>query len=166
MPKAVKYKEEDLPPPGSVFLVPLEDGRFGAVRVLRTKSEGRYACAFVVPSRWIGTSAVRPSDDAIRLPLLLTHHQWANKRDAAWVCTPPPASFIPVGSIEIKAADSLIAEEVYQGWDGFPLQILLQWRWDNDREAVLAGDVAEKAKQAEARRLADERRAELLRTVT
>src|SRR5215471_17924656 len=97
MPKRVKYSESDLPGRGSVFLAPLADGRFGVVRVVRTKSEGGYSFAFVVPSCWIGSSAVRPSDHDIRLPLFLTHHSWANQREALWVCTPPPSSFIPAG---------------------------------------------------------------------
>src|SRR5262249_9034957 len=50
--------------------------------------------------------------------------------------------------------------------ESFPLQVLLQWRWDNDREALLAQEAAKKAKRDEERRLADERRAEMLRTLT
>jgi hypothetical protein len=68
--------------------------------------------------------------------------------------------------IEITTKDDAIACEVYSAWETLPLQILLQWRWDNDREALLIEDAAEKARQAEERRIADQRRAELLRTVT
>src|SRR5262245_23974696 len=111
MPKRARCGESDLPRPGSVFLAPLEDGRFGVVRVLRTKSQGGYASAFVVPSSWIGSNPARPADSDIRLPLFLTHHSWANQREALWVGTPPPSSFIPVGVIEITAADDAIEHE-------------------------------------------------------
>ena len=46
-----------------------------------------------------------------------------------------------------------------------PLQILLQWRWDHDRENVLREDIVKKEKAEEAR-LSAERRAEMLRTIT
>jgi hypothetical protein len=166
MPKTKQFSERDLPRAGSVFLVPLEDGRFGVVRVLRTKSQGGAAAAFVVPSSWIGNTAARPSDRDIRLPLFLTHHSWANQLEALWVVNLPPPSFIPVGTIEIMAADNAIEREAYSVWEDLPLQILLQWRWDNDREALLVEDAARKAKENEARKITNARRAELLETVT
>ena len=166
MPKRAKYGESDLPAAGSVFVAPLADGRFGVVRVLRTKSQSGYAFAFVVPSSWIGRSAVRPSDSDIRLPLFLTHHSWANRREALWVSTPPPSSFVPVGALEITAADDALEHEAYSAWESLPIQILLQWRWDNDREALLIEDAAKKAKEIEERMASNERRAEMLRTVT
>ncbi len=166
MPKWKKFTEKQLPPAGSVFLVPLTDGRFGVVRVLRTKSDGGTPAAFVVPSSWIGNTAVRPSDRDIRLPLFLTHHSWANQREALWVVNLPPPSFIPIGDIEITAADTALEREAYSVWESIPVQILLQWRWDNDREALLAEEAANDAKAIEARKVAAARRAELLRTVT
>ncbi len=166
MPRRVKYSESDLPARGSVFLAPLADGRFGVVRVVRTNSQKGYSFAFVVASHWIGSSAIRPSNHEIRLPLFLTHHSWANQREAVWVSTPPPSSFIPVGTIEISAADDAIEHESYSAWETLSLQILLQWRWDHDREALLIEDAEERSRQAEERRIADARRAEMLRTLT
>jgi len=119
-----------------------------------------------VISSWIGSSAVRPSDDEIRRPLILTHHSWRGKIEALWVGALPPPSFIPAGSIEITEADNAIEEEVYSAWESLPLQLLLQWRWDNDREALLLEDAAKNAAQAEQVRIAAERRAEMLRTLT
>ena len=109
---------------------------------------------------------MRPADCEIRRPLFLTHHSWANEREAAWVCTPPPASFIPVGAIEITAADAALAVESYSHWELLSFQILRQWRWDNDREALLVEEAAEKAREAGERRIAAERRAEMLRSLT
>ena len=48
MAKIRRYKENELPAPGSVFSMPLADGRFGVVRVIRTKVASDYAFAFVV----------------------------------------------------------------------------------------------------------------------
>ncbi len=166
MSKRTKYSESDLPCPGSVFLAPLEDGRFGVLRVVRTSSQSGYSFVFVVPSSWIGSTPTRPSDANIRLPLILTHHSWANHREALWVSAPPPPSFIPVGAIEITAADHAIQCEAYSSWETVRMQILLQWRWDHDREALLIEETARKAKEANERKIADERRAEMLRTLT
>ena len=166
MSKQVQYREHDLPARGSVFLAPLADGRLGVVRVVRTKSERGCSFAFVVPSCWIGSSAVRPSDHEIRLPLFLTHHTWENQREAIWVSTPPPVSFIPVGVIDVSAADDAIQQEDYSAWENLPLQILLQWRWNHDRESLLVEEAEEKARALQARRIADARRAEMLQTLT
>ncbi len=164
--KRLKYTIDELPRPGSVFITPLSDGRFGVVRVLRRKIGSGYAFAFVVPSSWIGSSPVRPSDRDIRKSLVLTHHSWNEKRAANWVTTPAPESFIPAGEIPLTAEDEQIQVESYATWDGFPLQILLQWRWDHDRESVLIEDKARAEKDAEEKRLSAERRAEMLRTLT
>jgi len=38
---------------------------------------------------------------------------------------------------------------VHSGWQSLPLQVLKQWLWDNDRDAVLAEDAdAERDKEA------------------
>lgn len=164
--KYPKYSIDDLPSPGSVFITPLADGRFGIVRVLRRKIGSGHAFAFVVPSSWIGSSPVRPSDKEIRAPLVLTHHAWNGRRDAAWVTTPVPEAYISAGQIALTAEDEQIELESYAAWDGFPLQILKQWRWDHDRENLLIEDKERAEKEAEKKKLAAERRAEMLRTIT
>lgn len=125
-----------------------------------------HAFAFVIPSSWIGSNAARPSDSDIRLPLVLTHHSWANHREAFWVGNPPPASFIPVGTIEILAEDDIVESDAHSSWDGLALQILLQWRWDHDRNALLIEEEEEQSKQVEERRNTEARRAEMLSTLT
>lgn len=166
MPKSPKYKEDDLPSPGSVFLTPLADGRFGVVRVIRRKVSDGLPAAFIVPSSWIGISPARPSDSEILYPLILTHHGWKGERDAHWVGSPPPDSFIPVGEIALTPEDDLIHREAYAGWGGFPLQILLEWRWHHDHETVIIEDAARKKEKAEERRQFSERRLQMLRALT
>ena len=164
--KLTKYAPNDLPQPGSVFITPLGDGRFGVVRVLRTKVGSGHAFAFVEPSAWIGSSPTRPSDSQIRIPLKLMHHSWSKQRFAQWVFTPPPASFVYVGGIPVFPEDDQFCEESYGSWEFLPRQILVQWRWDNDRESLLREESERKEKRAKDAILANERRKEMLRSIT
>ena len=173
MPKQKRFTESELPRPGNVFLTPLADGRYGVVRVIRTMTGSGYAFAYVVPSSWIGDCPVRPSDAEIRQPLLNTrgsripsYLKRDGEQDACWVCSPPPPSFLPVGDIAVTKEDDAIQHESYSGWEWFPMVIFSQWQWDNDREGYLARVAEYEAKAAEERRIAAERRAEMLRTLT
>ena len=166
MPKRPKCLEADLPHPGSVFLAPLSDGKFGVLRVLKTKTQSGIASAFVAASPWIGSTPIRPSDHEIRLPLFLTHHSYNGQIAGLWVFTPPPPSFIPLGDIDIDAEEDVIERETYSRWESISMQILVQWRWDNDREALLIEEATRKAQETEERKIAAERRAAMLRTLT
>lgn len=166
MRKSNKYTESELPPLGSVFLAPLRDGKFTAIRVIRSKTDGGYASVFAALSSWIGRNATRPSDSEIRKTLVLTHHSWKNTKAAQWVSTPLPSSFVSAGTIDITSADEALKIEAYGAWEWFVIQSEKQWRWEHDRQALLAEEAVEDAKKAEERRIAFERRAEMLRTIT
>lgn len=152
-PKAVKYSEADLPAPGSVYLMPLEDGRYGVVRVLRrrlakdptTNSKHEVAMVLVAPSSWVGANPARPSDEEISQVLTLTHHSWKNARQMRWTVEPPPASFVPVGTIDLSEDDQASDSVAYGDWHTLNIQVLIQWQWDHDREGLLAADQAERA---------------------
>jgi len=166
MAKIRRYKENELPTPGSVFSMPLADGRFGVVRVVRTKVASDYAFAYVVASDWIGAAPVRPSSKEIRQQLRLTHHKWGDQACGHWVAVPPPASFTPLEPLGFSLWDKVPLQESYASWESFAIQRLLQWRWDHDRVNLLQEDAEKAIRLAEERRIANERRAEMLRTLT
>jgi hypothetical protein len=172
-----RYTEEDLPQPGSVFFIPLKDGRFGIASVVKrvTAIDPNESTAtrtiitarvLVVPSSWVGPNIQRPSDDDIRKQLVLNHHSWKNEPQAIWITEPPPADFIFAGSLQLTPEDEAKDSVTYGGWNTLCLQPLLQWRWDNDRENLLLEESAEREKVALRSRQFAEKQAEILRTTT
>lgn len=166
MAKPKKHTEAEMPSPGSIFIAPLQDGRFGAVLVLDRKIESGYCIVFVAPSTWIGSQPVRPSDSALRKPLILTHHSFQSAEAGVWTMTPPPASFIFAGSIALTDEDRRQAGMSYSGWEYCSHQILIQWRWDHDRERLLIEDAQQAVQEAAERQQQAEKYAEMLKTIT
>jgi hypothetical protein len=160
-----RYKLADLPEEGSVFALPLANGQTGICRVLR-KTIQDVPRVLVAASDWIGDGPPPLNDPAIFRTLVTTHHKWNNEPVVIWVATPPPKEFKFIGKIVIDAKEARMESNSFAGWEYFAIQVLAQWRWDNEREAVLAEDdkkrASDLAKQAEASR----KRAEYLSTVS
>lgn len=141
----------ELPEPGTVFLMPLGNDRFGACRVLREnageerKRHGEPA-VLVAGSAWIGTEPPDLADPRLREILHLTHHKWQNAPNANWVSVPPPDDFRAIGILEPDEADRIYESWSSGGWS-FAFQTELQWRWDHDRESVLREDAERAAEQ-------------------
>jgi hypothetical protein len=148
---------------GDVFVMRLADGRYGACRVVRLPGaheshveEGR---AMVAATEYIGDAPPEANDPSLRRLLVLSHHVHKGTRQdvcSLWLAGPPAAGFEKLGRIEPSAEERKLPCNSYSDWAYFPFQVLLQWRWDHDREAVLAEDV-------QSQRQADERLAELER---
>lgn len=166
MSKPRKYTEAEMPSPGSVFLAPLGDGRFGAIVVLARKTECGYCMVYLAPSPWIGATAVRPSKDELLKPLILNHHSWEKVEAGAWTAFPPPDSFISTGAIELPRSVEQRVGSSFSSWESCSIQILIQWRWDNDRERLLLEDAEYAKQEAEERRQQAAKHAEMLKTIT
>jgi hypothetical protein len=139
--------------PGDVFLMPLEDGRYGVCRVLRTRPEQGDVLAAASP--WVGASAPALDEPQVRQILRLTHHNWQDVPYVGWMSAPVPATFTRLGDLP-PTEEEAAWEEQGQGpsnWIHLPLQVFLQWRWDHEREAVLA----EARQQEESTREAQEK---------
>jgi hypothetical protein len=153
MARRKKYTLADLPEEGTVFAVPLKNGRMGVCRVVR-KEMREIPYAIVAASDWIGDAPPKLIDPAVRKILLKNHHNWKNAPEIFWVHELPPENFEAIGKIEVLPEDRKMDAGSYGGWGSAPFQILAQWRWDNDRQAVLAEDAINKslesAKQIEA----------------
>ena len=136
---------KQLPAKGTAFAVPLEDGRFGACRVIRRASsreakEHGLDCILVACSAWIGDVVPEVQDSALRSILYLTHHSWDNEPQLLWISEPPPDDFIEIGTVKSSWKDRWIKCSVFGTWYSARIQPLAQWRWDNERDSVLSED--------------------------
>jgi hypothetical protein len=166
MAKLQKYTEAEMPPPGSVFITPLADGRYGAVLVTNRRMKDGMCHVFVTPATWIGSDSTRPPDSELRQPVTLTHHSWNGTIAGLWVFSPPPASFVASGTISLSELGHPVDGPSYGGWENCSLQILLQWRWDHDREQLLIEDAQRAERELAERREMAQKRTEMLKTIT
>jgi hypothetical protein len=85
----------------------------------------------------------------------MTHHGYAEKLPgrsgptaaALNLSDAPPEQFKPLGRIEPQAHDRTLQCKAWGHWLGLALDVYKQWRWDHDREAVLAEDEREEAQE-------------------
>ena len=146
MARLKRYKLKDFPVPGSVFSMPLADGRLGICRVLRVQTDRKgEPQALVAASDWIGHIPPAINDPGLRRTLVLTHHSWVREPQRLWISEPPPATYIKLGTIKLSREDETVECNSYSGWESHAIQVLAQWRWDHDRAAVLREDAREKA---------------------
>jgi len=145
-------KLKQLPADGDAFAFQFDDGRYGVCRVLRSatslevKQNGEN-CVLVACSSWIGDVLPDIGDKALRPILHLTHHSWDNQPEMLWVSDPPPKAFMPIGNIKSTPNELAIKCHSFGAWASMKIQRLAQWRWDHDREAIMA---EEQAKEQEA----------------
>jgi len=159
-----------LPKPGDAYLMPLPDGRLGVCRVIKRhagEGGGTHPDSFlVVASPWIGTAPPEVSDTRLKTILVLTHHSKRVRPEAMWTVDPLPDSFRLLGEIEPTPEEKLMECPTCGEWSTLALQVLLQWRWDNDREALLKEDAEREERSARERAAETERRREYLEGLT
>lgn len=148
LPSLEKQKAA-LPPPGTALLMPLEGGMFGVCRVLRLSNEGEIKTqgavqALVAMSPWIGTDVPDVKNPRLREIHVLTHHSFKAEPCVLWVSGAPPEGFTAIGAIEPTAEDAEMTSNGSSAWPWFPMQLMAQWRWDNERAEVLRKDQAER----------------------
>ena len=166
-----RKKKSKLLTAGDAFAFPLDNGLFSVCRVLLdttsepAKSWDRSAI-YVAGSAWIGQQVPAADDPALRPILLRTHHNWRDEPNALWVSDEPPSQLIPIGKIEPTTEEQASSRLVYGGWEHILTQPLIQWRWENDREALLAEDAIEKKAADERYLAAQQQRREYLGQVT
>ena len=142
---------------GAVYAMPLEDGRWGACRVVR----GRLREEF---DRWKGysvvaaTAVVADAPPALGHPdlrriIVLNHHAHRGDPAATWLTGPPPKAFKSMGHLAPSPDEATLHCDGVSSWEYLAVQALMQWRWDHDRAAVRAQDAARdaelKARQVE-----------------
>jgi len=160
-----------LPNRGDVFLMPLEDGRFGVCRVLRrcTPEDLSFISrddVLVAATPWVGVGKPDLSEPLLRETLVLNHHSWENQPQIIWVRDAPPPGFSLIGSLEPTSAEDRLQSYMFGAWQALAIQVLDQWRWDNDREAVLQADERHEQEGREQRESEARRRRECLDRVS
>jgi hypothetical protein len=130
--------KKKLPSVGDTFAFQLENGMYGACRVLRFIEENpqdKASCDAVLVAccDWIADSIPDPSEIDLKPIMRLTHHRW-DKSCVNWVISPIPNSFIHIGTISPSSSELLMPCESTVKWSYYPIQRLSQWEWDNDRE--------------------------------
>ena len=129
---------------GEVFAMPLPDGRYGACRVLQTRDDP--PGVLVAASPWVGAALPDLAEPLLRTILNKTHHAWQGQPCADWVSEPVPVEFVRVGTLAPARKEAAPAAGS-AGWESFSYQVHAQWRWDHERDAVLAEDEAERQQQ-------------------
>lgn len=169
--------------PGNVYLMPLADGRLGVCRVIKREAAPRGRAQLgsilvvaspwigldsflVVASPWIGRAPPELTEPRLRDILILTHHSWDNHPEALWTIDPLPGSFKLLGVVEPSPNEELMQCPSFGEWSTLALQVLLQWRWDNDREALLEEDAEEEKRRTVERATEARRRREYLEDLT
>lgn len=135
------------PVAGAAFAFPIGDGRFSVCRVLLdTSSEpSKQRNILVACSKWIGNAIPRADDPALRPILHRNHHSCKDRPNVLWISAAVelPKDFIYIGTIEPTAKEQALADMSYGSdcWSALTCQPLLQWRWDNERDALLAEEM-------------------------
>jgi hypothetical protein len=101
----------------------------------------------VAASPWIGSETPDLCDPQLRKIQKLNHHSWKNGPNMCWVSMPPPDGYRLIGSIKPSLADKRRQYSGSGGW-AFAYQVLTEWRWVHDREAVLREDAENAERQA------------------
>ncbi len=173
MARLTKFDKQRLalPPPGTALRMSLEDGRFGVCRVIRLSTEAERAyqgavLALVALSPWIGDEVPPISDMRLREVQILTHHSFKNEACVLWVGGAIPEGFLEIGLIEPTFDELALTSASSSTWGWFPLQLVAQWRWDHEREAVVHQDDAEQEQKRAANRNAAEEYGRYLDSLT
>lgn len=157
-----RKRKIELPVVGDAFAFPIGDGRYSVCRVLvdrASRPKLSIDAVLVACSSWLGDHVPEASDPALREILRPTHHSWEGDPLLRWVDEAVPEDFIPIGRIEPDAGECEMNSSSHGSWMTIQMQPLLQWRWDHDREAVLAEDNARKAATARQSRQPKSRKA-------
>jgi hypothetical protein len=166
-----RKKKPNLPTKGAAFAFPLGDGRFSVCRVLldttsKESQQWKTEPVLVACSAWIGNELPTVDDPALCPILHLNHHLHSNRPNILWISEELPKDFIPLGYIHPTIEEQAVSCPSFGTWLSLTLQPLAQWRWDNDREAVLAEDSIAEVTEAERRRNAIRERQEFLGRIT
>src|SRR4051812_43327065 len=130
---------------GAAFGVPLADGRFGLCRVIGHGGDAPKGSKSILPrgvvpfrvlaTRWVGTRAELghaihdPQARRALQPTFSTKDR--NKPYVVWESTPPPATFVPIGSIPPTPEEAGL-RSVWYSWNTVGNTIEMQLAYDAD----------------------------------
>lgn len=137
--------------PGDVWVRVQPDGRYGAVRILRT--EGR--SHLVYTSEYLGSTPPAQDDPRLRQPVPQHRFFFDGQPAMLWLPGKPPVGFQFLCNLPLTRAESeVVCHHHGGGWGGDDgTEAYLEWRWFHDRPA-LEDEVRRKAEEREALRKA------------
>ena len=159
-----------LPQAGDVFALEVSKGHDVVLRVVASLGDTR---CVVVTKHSAATLKSAPKAKAVFEVQPHSHHHWNRPVLGGWVNAPPPPEVRLLGNLAVRAEEPErvlhpetwvklpkkapgMAEKVVplSTWSTITEQARRQWRWDHEREAVLAEDakneLAQQAKFKEA----------------
>ena len=136
-----------LPEPGDVFLIPLANAQFGACRILQKRLERGNESILVVASAWTGSGRPGLADPTLTQILVLNNHARRNLQALFWTTQPIPADFTRIGSLIPSPTEQKLWCSLRVDWSWLLFELQRQWRWDNDRDAVLAEEEQKRQKR-------------------
>jgi hypothetical protein len=152
MARKAKQRPPSEVQPGDTYALPLGNGRWGAVLVLRKRSEPDEQM-LVRATAWFGDAPpADATDPLLTAPLIRTHHhygQCAAQPLVYWIRQPVPADAVGVGRITLRPEDAQAESDSYGTWDPHRNELLAQWRWDHERDEVRAEEAQRDAEHHE-----------------
>ena len=146
-----------LPVAGTLFAVPLADGRYGMARVL---AHDGVEAALLAVTPWIGAEkdlGAALQDPRAKQVLSLTHHEWRGAPQLLWVTGSPPDTWRPMGVLAVDPSE-VVPCSTYGNWDSAEIQPLEQWRWGHARDRFPHEDRAKRPVSVRLSRLRAARR--------
>ncbi len=145
-----KTKIKSLPPVGSVIAYLLPNKLYTTFRVLRAKTIDGPKYVLAVCSPFI--SKERPSGitDEMKRNLYPTFHGLKGKKPSLyWVSYPLDSTSLVIGSVTPSKEEKLFERASFGHWLNLQHDALTQWRWDHEREKLLADESAEQTARHE-----------------
>lgn len=77
------------------------------------------------------------------------HHGIKPEPEILWLDELPPSDFVLIGKSDVPDEHSQLKCDSFGGWENFRYSALTQWRWQNDRDALLAEEGEQEKKETE-----------------
>ena len=142
-----KNAKPHVPVPGAVYVTRLEDGRYVAVRVLRTRGRKDQVLS---ATTFLGAEPPRPEDPALRETVRRRRFTFEGMHALRWASGLPPDNAEFAFNVPVDEKEAAADPNSFGHWDSHSaLDAFHEWRWQHERAAF----EAEVAARREAARL-------------
>lgn len=126
---------------GDVYACPLSDGRLAAIHVIDIVKDGTRRgrdSATIVCTAYLGREQPGIDDPALRRVLRQNRFRYEDEPCVMTTDEPPPADFVCIGSFAPTEEEKAIEVMGRSGASWLIANdVLSEWRWENDREALV-----------------------------
>jgi hypothetical protein len=134
---------------GDTFLVPLRQDLCNICRIIKFEPRADSHQFMVGATCWYGsTPPADLSDPRIHALLNLSFTGSPDYWRIAWVDGAPPKGSQYLGVVPPSPEEQQLVAHLNCSWQSFLPSVLREWRWQHEREALLADDEAERARVA------------------